>query len=390
MEKVYENYELIESNLSKGYSINDYKNILDRLSDEKSKLNFFYRVMYDNTNDAKYALLLEKNMYMDTNFYSKNDFVMFQFLEFMLTNNNYDKEIYLVGFPFDYKYEDYNRWGIPCAYNHNVGALDVKCIYNNNYGYVFHTAEKDLDVINTDEIYKLNITENMIFIFYNRKYEEIERYIYSKLPNENIFIFQSNIVFSRNGQYFFEDFIKFKNDEVFFDGGAFCLESSIDFMNVVHGNYKKIYAAEPEDESYKKCLELIKSCNFKDIQIENVGIWSHDTVLKFNDCGTGSSSVNEHGTKEIKCKSIDNIVNGNPVTIIKMDIEGSEYEALQGARNTIIRYQPILMICVYHKPNDIFKLTNLILSMREDYNLYIRHHSFSRYETVLYCVPKNR
>lgn len=73
-------------------------------------------------------------------------------------------------------------------------------------------------------------------------------------------------------------------------------------------------------------------------------------------------------------------------TFIKMDIEGAEKEALIGAEQIIRCHKPKLAICVYHKPEDIYVLPELINSFREDYRFYLRHYSNTIYETVLYAV----
>ena len=58
-------------------------------------------------------------------------------------------------------------------------------------------------------------------------------------------------------------------------------------------------------------------------------------------------------------------------TFIKMDIEGAEKEALIGAEQIIRCHKPKLAICVYHKPEDIYVLPELINSFREDYRFYL-------------------
>ena len=75
------------------------------------------------------------------------------------------------------------------------------------------------------------------------------------------------------------------------------------------------------------------------------------------------------------------------VTFIKMDVEGSELEALKGARRTIVRDKPKLAICIYHKPEDMLTLPWYIKSLVPEYKLYLRHHSVMATETVLYAMP---
>jgi hypothetical protein len=71
-----------------------------------------------------------------------------------------------------------------------------------------------------------------------------------------------------------------------------------------------------------------------------------------------------------------------------MDIEGAELNALEGAANTIKRFQPKLAICVYHKPEDIFVIPQLIKRLNPDYTLYLDNFTSGPYETVLFALPK--
>lgn len=61
-----------------------------------------------------------------------------------------------------------------------------------------------------------------------------------------------------------------------------------------------------------------------------------------------------------------------PVTVIKMDIEGAEQDALKGAARHIAEEKPRLLISTYHKPEDLFQIPRLIDSMRNDYTYYLR------------------
>ena len=61
--------------------------------------------------------------------------------------------------------------------------------------------------------------------------------------------------------------------------------------------------------------------------------------------------------------------------------------ALEGAKNTIIKQHPILAISIYHKKSDIRKIPNYVLKLNPDYKFYIRHYSASFGDTVLYAIP---
>ena len=69
-----------------------------------------------------------------------------------------------------------------------------------------------------------------------------------------------------------------------------------------------------------------------------------------------------------------------------MDIEGAEMSALQGASEVIRKNRPKLTICIYHSDEDLFRIAEYVHELVPEYKLYIRHHSKSDVETVLYAV----
>jgi hypothetical protein len=76
------------------------------------------------------------------------------------------------------------------------------------------------------------------------------------------------------------------------------------------------------------------------------------------------------------------------VTFIKMDIEGSECNALAGAHETICRCHPRLAVAVYHHAGDLWRIPQLVLATRDDYSLYLRHYTEGVVETVMFFIPQ--
>jgi len=75
------------------------------------------------------------------------------------------------------------------------------------------------------------------------------------------------------------------------------------------------------------------------------------------------------------------------VDFIKMDIEGSELDALKGAEQTIRKFKPKLAICIYHKPDDYITIPKYLSELQLGYRFYIAHHTIFLGETVLFAVP---
>ena len=119
------------------------------------------------------------------------------------------------------------------------------------------------------------------------------------------------------------------------------------------------------------------------------GMWKEEAELRFRADGSqGAKFVEDdaEGIIKVPVNSVDNICAGDKVTLIKMDIEGSELAALQGSVNVIKRDRPRLAICIYHKPEDLYEIPLWVKQTIPEYKLYIRHHSYEEGETVLYAT----
>lgn len=181
---------------------------------------------------------------------------------------------------------------------------------------------------------------------------------------------------------YFNSLIPKDDNMIFVDGGAFDGDTVNEFTSF--SAYKKIYVFEPDIISFEKAKKnLIK---FENIVYFNKGISNESKIIGFNLSGTLGASFDEGSDSKIECVKLDDVVEEDKV-FIKLDIEGAEIEALQGAER-LIKNGSILAVCVYHKPEHIYQVPRLILSINKDYNLYLRHHSTSIFETVLYAIPK--
>jgi len=88
--------------------------------------------------------------------------------------------------------------------------------------------------------------------------------------------------------------------------------------------------------------------------------------------------------------SIDEFVDqqGLPrVDFLKMDIEGSELAAPQGAHDTLRMFRPKLAISLYHRGRDFEEIPAYLRSLKLDYRYYLDHFTIHEWETVLFARP---
>ena len=107
------------------------------------------------------------------------------------------------------------------------------------------------------------------------------------------------------------------------------------------------------------------------------GVWHEDGLLTLNVNAQNSAAdsfvmkwaVGREGPK-MPVTTIDHLVAELKlphVDIVKMDIEGSERNALMGARATLIRDKSRMAICVYHLPDDYEVITRLVADAAPGY-----------------------
>lgn len=208
------------------------------------------------------------------------------------------------------------------------------------------------------------------------------------IPEDHIF--NPRDCYERNfcdSQYFDDEIIRPVPHEVFVDGGAYDGATSLRFAKWCGGDFDRIYAFEADKKNYELCREKTADKIGSKMLLFNSGLWDKKTTLRFAAEGSQGSCITEGGDGiTIETVSIDEAVGDAPVTFIKLDVEGAELRTLMGAKNTIMRHRPRLAISIYHKPEDVFEIPDHILSLRDDYRLYIRHYQMSSCETILYAV----
>lgn len=187
-------------------------------------------------------------------------------------------------------------------------------------------------------------------------------------------------------QYFEYGFYPKREDEIFVDCGAFNGISFRTFLKENANKFQKYYGIEPDEENFIQ-LQTFKKLLSNEIQQKMIlfqgAAWDNDSGASLYELHGPGSFIADIGQKKIRTITIDALLQNQKATYIKMNIEGSEKEALKGAKNTIEAYKPKLAIAGYHRTDDLWKIPLQIKSYRSDYKLYLRsymnHISFVYY-----------
>ena len=182
-------------------------------------------------------------------------------------------------------------------------------------------------------------------------------------------------------QYFDKEILPDIKNINFVDGGAYVGDTLPQIIQN-YPDYNKIYCIEPNNLH----INIAKRdfVNQRDIEFINCGLGNKEV---FSSVLQDDQNNCSHDYQALNINTIDNIIK-EKIDFIKLDIEGAEQDTIQGAKKTIEKHHPILAICIYHKAEDWYQVPKMILDIRKDYKVYLRHYMEGIFETVMYFIPK--
>ncbi len=219
---------------------------------------------------------------------------------------------------------------------------------------------------------------------YNLLEDEKSKEVFQKVINFKISFdlnFMEGFTNNHKEQYFDKELIpKIKNIS-FLDGGGYVGDTLPQIIDNFP-DFKEIYLVEPNllhINIAKRDFGDIENIHFINCGLSNITNDSLETNTQENNCN--------HNYQAVHLNTIDNIIK-DKIDFIKLDIEGAEQDAIEGAKETIKKYTPILAICIYHKAEDWYKVPQKVLAINDNYKIYLRHYMEGIFETVMYFIPK--
>lgn len=351
------------------------KNIYAHIGNDVSKEIYINRLLYSLTDDNKYMKKVIETTSEGKEFLSK---LYCEKKKIIFSAGAWGKEILKT-------YQDIEFVGFV---DNRIGPGQVEdCL-----GY---------PVISYDEYLKDYSLDTIVVIASRLYYKEI----YNQLKSANIsdeYILNAGEMIDNMSvrQYFDLPEMEEKrlSTECFIDAGSFDGRTSFLFCEWCQKSIDtkgiNIWAFEPDENNVKKCEKTLNSLTYDkksnveyQYRVVPKGLWDREREISFSAVQNGSSKVADNGEQQICVDRLDKMIPPNEkVTFVKMDLEGSELKALLGAEDIIKKYKPKLAISIYHKPEDIWELPELVLQMNSQYTLYLGHYSTAAAETVLYAL----
>lgn len=185
--------------------------------------------------------------------------------------------------------------------------------------------------------------------------------------------------------YFDLDLVKCQ-DEVFVDLGSYIGDTVFDYLRIYgEESYKKIYCYEITPNIFA----LLKNnlVKYENIEFRRRAVSDKNEVLYVSDnsAGPSANTLAIEGEDEVASVTLDEDIEER-ITTLKMDIEGFEKKAIMGAKKHIASDKPKLLISVYHRNEDLFKIAQMIDEICPGYNFYLRNNGGGIYPTEITLI----
>lgn len=150
----------------------------------------------------------------------------------------------------------------------------------------------------------------------------------------------------------------------------------------------RVVSFEPDRRNFRKLTTFVESEGLDFVECHNCAAYSENGEMAFSQSGNRNARAGE-GKGSVAVRTLDSVLDGRAVEYIKYDVEGSEYEALVGSLETIKRYAPDLLVSVYHRNEDLFRLPLFLHSIEPRYRFYLRRFTYvPAWDLNLYAISE--
>jgi len=191
------------------------------------------------------------------------------------------------------------------------------------------------------------------------------------------------------GEQYFPGLFSLTTQECFVDCGAYTGDTIQSFLAQSNDCFRKVIAFEA-DAAVMAALETVVNNLRTRAVLHKAAVGAQNGVVHFAGDGIGGGVVTRSAGKEVPCVRLDDALALENVSFIKMDIEGAELQALEGAHGVIWRDRPILAVSAYHKPDHLWRVLSSLSNLAPNSALYVRSHCSDGLDTVCYAIPPAR
>jgi FkbM family methyltransferase len=186
-------------------------------------------------------------------------------------------------------------------------------------------------------------------------------------------------------QYFPDDLPPLREPVRLIDAGAYTGDT-LSAMRVFH--IEAVAAFEPDQKNFRDLRRWLdgEGSGLKDVVLFPCGVDSETAMRSFQPGQGAASAVGAGGGEMIQVVAMDDVLPRFKPTFIKLDIEGAEMAALNGAAGLIREHHPRVAACAYHVPSHLWEVPLLLKELAPSHRLHLRYHGFNGFDVVAYAI----
>lgn len=188
---------------------------------------------------------------------------------------------------------------------------------------------------------------------------------------------------TRENEYFQGTMAAVSAGEVLLDLGAFDGDTVRRLFERGPDDVRAI-AVEPDFDNYTKLRSVAAEFPSRVLPI-HAAISESMQLTAFHEDSSAGSHVSEGASQLVPAVTVDSIYAAAPFSRVKMDIEGFESHALDGAFETLRKGHANWAIAAYHREDDLFALQRYF---SKDYRMEVSSHAPRPWDSTVYFVKR--
>lgn len=181
--------------------------------------------------------------------------------------------------------------------------------------------------------------------------------------------------------------IKLAPDVMFVDAGAYDGDTLEQFLKHTGGHFGRAVCIEPDPENFARLEQNIKVQGIGDrVTALNCGLGAKVGTSSFNATADMSAAFDAGGNFSMSVMRLADVMPDGQPTYAKFDIEGAEWDALNGSAEHVTRNNPKLAVSVYHAPEDLWRLPLLMARLLPTRHIHLRAHGVDGTDVICYAM----
>jgi FkbM family methyltransferase len=192
--------------------------------------------------------------------------------------------------------------------------------------------------------------------------------------------------------YFPDDLVALRPEEVFVDCGAYDGDTIRSLLTRGDCRECHVIAFEPDPTIFPRLKQYVSTLPPEvrgRIELNAQALGAARALVPFDATADEASALGK-GSTLVECVTLDDALGGRAPTYIKMDIEGSELEAIEGGRRVIADTAPVIAACAYHAYDHPWRIPLTIESLSNEFRFFLRPHHLQAWDLVCYAIPDAR